>query len=207
MDVEFVSRTAPNEKATVLAEAPGVTRLVKVSCHKDPAWSLELLQRAAPTVERLSVGHPQEAHLLAVHAMPRLRRLHVMMGADADLDAPPVVLPALPPGHAGLQCLTVSRLPRATTQSLLLAHGRALEELQLWVGTAGSLAWPRSCGDLHSLLEQCGLRALRRLVLVRAHKFSHETAACGEQLAEVRRLLPSAEVLCDVCDSVEVDEV
>ena len=71
--------------------------------------------------ERLSVDNPSEAHLLAVHAMPRLRRLRVW--GDEVLLAQPPELPALPPGHAGLQWLRVYNLPRATTQSLLRAHG------------------------------------------------------------------------------------
>ncbi|XP_026284802.2 uncharacterized protein LOC113210849 [Frankliniella occidentalis] len=211
MDVEYVSYTGPSErqhdKAALLAAAPGVTRLVKVWCHMDPAWSLQLLQRAAPSLERLSVMSPREAHLRAAHAMPRLRRLDVY-GDDA-LRAQPPELPALPPGHAGLQWLRVHYLPRATTQSLLRAHGGTLEELVLVVGTAGDELWPRSCGDLHSLLQQSGLRALRRLVLVRSgsYGYSHEAAACREQRAEVRRVLPGAEVLCDTCDSVGQEEV
>ncbi|XP_052126164.1 uncharacterized protein LOC113215182 isoform X4 [Frankliniella occidentalis] len=209
MDVCAVSLTGPNErqqdKAALLAAAPGVTRLVSVRCDKDPAWSLQLLQRAAPTLERLRVICPREAHLRAVHAMPRLRRLHVV-GDDALLAQPPE-LPALPPGHAGLQWLWVHRLPRATAQSLLRAHGGTLEELVLYVGTAGSRRWPASCGDLHSLLQQSGLRALRRLVLRRDIVCSHERAACREQRAEVRRVLPGAEVLCSMCDGVEEEQV
>ncbi|XP_026291175.1 uncharacterized protein LOC113215725 [Frankliniella occidentalis] len=208
MDVEYVSQTDPNarqqDKAALLAEAPGVTLLVGVWCHWDPAWSLQLLQRAAPTVERLSVNSPREAHLRALHAMPRLRRLYV--DGDADLYAQPPELPALPPGHAGLQWLRVWGLPRATTQSLLRAHGGTLEELVLWVGTAGSAGWPWSCGDLHLLLQQSGLRALRRLVLGRLGCI-HGPAPCREQRAEVRRVLPGAEVLCDQCDRVELEDV
>ncbi|XP_026278689.1 uncharacterized protein LOC113206676 isoform X2 [Frankliniella occidentalis] len=209
--------TPPEATLAVLdsqpAEAPpprdaagvsGVTRLVSVRCDEDPAWSLQLLQRAAPTLERLSVYHPREAHLRAVHDMPRLRRLAVHCNnAAAQLPQ----LPALPPGHAGLQWLRVCLLPRATTQSLLRAHGGTLEELELGVGTAGSDEWPRSCGDLHSLLQQTGLRALRRLVLLRRRAYSHEPAACSQQRAEVRRVLPGAEVLCGRCDRVREEEV
>ncbi|XP_026287463.1 E3 ubiquitin-protein ligase TRIM32-like [Frankliniella occidentalis] len=208
IDVRSISGSGPGDnqqqKAALLLDAPGVTRLVEVYCYADPAWSLQLLQRAAPTLERLSVSCLREAHLRAVHAMPRLRRLFVD-GNDAALDARPPELPALPPGHAGLQWLRVCLLPRATTQSLLRAHGGTLEELELWVGTAGSDGWPYSCGDLHSLLQQSGLRALRRLVLRRG--YGHEAAACSEQRAEVRRVLPGAEVLCDTCDRVEDEEV
>ncbi|XP_052124729.1 uncharacterized protein LOC113206702 isoform X8 [Frankliniella occidentalis] len=208
MDVFSISqrrldRDPQQEKASVLRDAPGVTRLVNVYCNFHPAWSLQLLHRAAPTLERLRVDYPREAHLRAVHAMPRLRRLDVV--GDTDLLAQPPELPALPPGHAGLQWLRMEDLPRATTQSLLRAHGCTLEELELVVGTAGSRVWPKSCGDLHSLLQQSGLRALRRLVL-RRDWYRHEPAACREQRAEVRRVLPGAEVLCSTCDRVREEE-
>ncbi|XP_026292651.2 uncharacterized protein LOC113217027 [Frankliniella occidentalis] len=206
MDVDDVSGTGPTErqqdKAALLAEAPGVTRLARVWCDEDPAWSLQLLQRAAPTLERLGVGCALEAHLRAVLAMPRLRRLEVI--CDDGLVAQPPELPALPPGHAGLQWLRVLYLPRATLQSLLRAHGGTLEELELVVGTAGSDGWPHSCGDLHSLLQQSGLRALKTLVLWRESGCSHEPAACWEQQVDVFRVLPGVKVLCDDCHTIEV---
>ncbi|XP_052126886.1 uncharacterized protein LOC113208717 isoform X2 [Frankliniella occidentalis] len=195
---EICARDDSEEKAAALGNVIGVERLVGVYCHSDPAWSLQLLQRAAPTVEQLSVMYSREPHLRAVHAMPRLRRLFVW-GDDGALDAKPPELPPLPPGHGNLRWLTVW-LPRATLQSLLQAHGHSLEELALLVGTAGDEAWPSSCSDLHSLLGQCGLRALQRLVLWRVVAWLHDTAACCEQRTEVRRVLPAAEVLCSLCD-------
>ncbi|XP_052125442.1 uncharacterized protein LOC113210855 isoform X2 [Frankliniella occidentalis] len=196
-----VRKTRPTDRQQ--DKAPGVTRLVNVWCDKDPARSLRLLQRAAPTVERLRVRFPREDHLSVVHAMPRLRRLYVW-GVDAP-DAQPPELPALPAGRAGLQRLRVHYLPRATTQSLLRAHGGTLEELELQVGTAGSGRWPDCCGDLHSLLQQSGLRALRRLVLMR-YCCSHEAAACSEQRARARQVLHGSEVLCDECDTVILED-
>ncbi|XP_026279680.2 uncharacterized protein LOC113207363 [Frankliniella occidentalis] len=197
-------------KAAALRDAPGVRRLVGVRCDRDPAWSLQLLQRAAPSVEQLSVYGPREAHLRAVHAMPRLTRL-LLSCHDAALAAQPPELPALPTGHSRLQWLRVWDFPRAGAtllQSLLRAHGHSLEFLQLQVGTAGDKEWPESCGDLHSLLEPCGLRALRRLVLQRgARRFTHGPAPCGQQRAQVRRVLPGAEVLCIECDDVEWDDL
>ncbi|XP_026280789.2 uncharacterized protein LOC113208138 [Frankliniella occidentalis] len=60
LDVNDMSHYGRNEKqqekAAALRDAPGVTRLVNVWCHMDPAWSLRLLQRAAPTLERLTRG-------------------------------------------------------------------------------------------------------------------------------------------------------
>ncbi|XP_052133225.1 uncharacterized protein LOC113213980 [Frankliniella occidentalis] len=163
------------EKDAVLFDAPGVTRLVDVRCQRDPEWSLQLLQRAAPSLEELSVHHPSEAHLLAVHAMPRLRRLHVTSVPAPyrgnpnipDFAKPPTEEPR--PRHA-LQWLRVWGLPRVTLGTLLRAHRESLEELQLSVGTAEPLLevaavalvdkmssckaepqpwWPYNGGDLH----------------------------------------------------------
>ncbi|KAK3930045.1 Formin-like protein 7 [Frankliniella fusca] len=207
MNVYGLSRTYPGprqeEKAAALHEAQGVVLLVYVYCHEDPAWTLELLQRAAPTLERLEVFNPREPHLRAVHAMPRLRRLRVVCNDNA-LHAAPPELGALPPGHSGLRWLSVYLLPRATTESLLQAHGGTLEELELYVGTPGEEEWPDSCSDLRSLLGRCGLRALRRLVLWRGG--CHTDTGCREQLAAVRAALPGVQVLCCRCDREQVEQ-
>ncbi|KAK3920353.1 E3 ubiquitin-protein ligase TRIM32 [Frankliniella fusca] len=116
----------------------------------------------------------------------------------------PPELGALPPGHSGLRWLSVFRLPRATLQSLLQAHGGTLEELELAVGTPGERTWPESCSDLHSLLGRCGLRALRTLVLWRG---GCRHTDCGEQLAAVRAALPGVQqVLCEECDRVQEED-
>ncbi|XP_026288172.2 uncharacterized protein LOC113213351 [Frankliniella occidentalis] len=190
------------DKAAALREAPGVVRL-ELSCNRDPAWSLQLLQCAAPTVEQLRLDCPRDAHVRAVHTMPRLRTLDVH--DDGTLDRQPPELPALPAGHSGLQWLRVFGLSSGTVRSLLRAHGGTLEVLQLRVGTAGPKKWPESCSDLHALLEQCGLRALRRLVLWRVC-CHHEKTACTEQRRVVLRVLPRAEVLCSKCDGVVKEE-
>ncbi|XP_026293062.1 uncharacterized protein LOC113217390 [Frankliniella occidentalis] len=209
MSVEVISLYGPSarqqDKAALLAEALGLTRLVDLNCDHDPAWSLQLLQRVAPTLERLFVLNPLEVHLLRVHAMPRLTRLTVW-GGDDVVPTRPLELPALPPGHAGLRWLATHNLARSTTETLLRAHSRTLGVLHLGVGTPGSEGWPVNCGDLDSLLEQSGLRALSWLVL-RRYRCSHEPAACSMQRAEVRRVLPWAQVLCGRCDDVEEELV
>ncbi|KAK3907581.1 Roquin-1 [Frankliniella fusca] len=217
MCVYYLSRIVPGnrhsdvEKAAALQEAQGVVRLVHVWCHRDPIWSLELLQRAAPTVERLEVRLPFctlcEPQLRAVHAMPRLRRLLVECEyVGGALDPAPPELGALPPGHSGLRWLSALCLPRATTESLLQAHGATLEELELVMGTPGDGEWPYSCSDLHSQLGRCGLRALRILVLRRGSYCSHTDTACREQLAAVRAALPGVQALCGKCDRVPVED-
>ncbi|XP_052123255.1 uncharacterized protein LOC127749359 [Frankliniella occidentalis] len=187
-------------KMVALREATGVERLVSVQCHADPAWSLQLLQNAAATVERLSVASPHEAHLREVVAMPRLRRLAVSSHDDA-LFAHPPVLPALPPGHRGLPWLRVhEQLPFATLRSLLQAQRDTLEELQLVLA-------PVKVTNLQLLLQQCGLRALRRLVLWRVVAKLHDQRACGAELQKVRAAAPGTEVLCSKCDAVPWEDV
>ncbi|XP_026290056.2 uncharacterized protein LOC113214794 [Frankliniella occidentalis] len=203
-DVPLISRKGPDalqqeERAADVPDARGA-RLVAVAFNID----LQLLQLVAPTVEVLSLYSPRGAHLRAAHSLPRLRRLYVWCG-DRALDVQPPVLPALPPGHAGLQWLSVRGLPRATTQSLLRAHAHSLEELTLTVGTPGDKDWPWSCCDLHSLLKQCGLRALWRIVLRRGKK-THRKTPCNEQRDRLRRVLPRTEVLCSSCDGVEDED-
>lgn len=210
MDLEDVSMSRPGaklqQKAAALRDAVGVTRLVELYCTGDPAWCLALLESAAPTLEQLGVWDLDEAHLRVVHAMPRLRRLDIWSIVGL-LDAQPPVLPALSQGHTGLQWLRVKGLPRATTLSLLRAHSHSLEDLQLVVGTTFDGEWPQSgCSDLHSLLQQCGLRVLRRLVMWYANPdVTHEAAPCRQQRGRMRRVLPGAKVLCNVCDRLPGD--
>ncbi|KAK3913376.1 Spindle and kinetochore-associated protein 3 [Frankliniella fusca] len=204
------------EDAAALQRAVGAVGPIEVRCNDDPDDpSLELLQHAAPTLERLSVIHPRVPHLRAVHAMPRLRRLSLWCGrgplcADgvfgtevAEPEEPE--LGALPPEHAGLRWLCVLPLPRATLESLLRAHGGTLEDLELVVGANWNEPWPRGCDDLHLLLGRCGLRALRSLVLFR-WIYSHAAVACRMQLAAVRAALPGSQVLCRECDEAEMQE-
>jgi hypothetical protein len=124
-----------------------------------------MLRTAAPLLDQLQLVRSRPEHLLALSAMPRLRRLDVdgdPPGIPAELQLPP-----LPGEHAGLLWLRVSDLPRTTLVSLLRAHRHSLRKLSLHVGTPGSSKWPENCGDLHTLLGQCELRELRWLVLQR----------------------------------------
>ncbi|XP_052132205.1 uncharacterized protein LOC127751934 [Frankliniella occidentalis] len=202
LDVRGRDTTSPTAKEAVLRDAPGVARLFGVDCDEDPAWSLQLLLHAAPTLEHLSVNYPRAEHLHALQGMPLLRRLEVQC-PDSALDKdPPLFSQQCELGHRGLQWLNVWNLPRVTLQTLLRAHGRSLETLELYVGTAGEDDWPWSCGDLHVLLLRSDLRALKRLVLRRWH-CSHELADCNRQRSAARRVLAAAvEVLCELCDKV-----
>ena len=137
--------------------------------------------------------------------MPRLRRLHANGSID-DLAADPAVLPPRPAGwSAGLQWLRVCDLPRDATISLLQAYGPSLLELQLVVGTkedeGEGWGWPYCCGDLEVVLGQCGLRALRRLLLGRT-TCTHNSD-CTDQIQAVRAVLPvGVTVQCSVNHNV-----
>ncbi|XP_034239406.1 uncharacterized protein LOC117644241 [Thrips palmi] len=205
LDLNNVSHAVPDrrqaEKAATLARVwvHGVRRMFWVSCNADPAWVLDVLRRAAPTLEELHIKNPREQHLLAVHAMRGLRRV-ALRCHDGALDAQPPALPALPRG--GLKWLRVVGLPRATLVSLLQAHSASLDVLWLHVGTPGGGRWPVGCDDLDALLGQCGLR-VSRVVLWRGHFASHFESDCPAQVSAVRRVLPAATVQCEKCDEVK----
>ncbi|XP_026275509.2 uncharacterized protein LOC113204522 [Frankliniella occidentalis] len=190
-----------------LEEEEAVVRRLQVRCNTDHTASLTLLQAAAPAVEELMVCNPRSAHLLAVCAMPRLKRLE-LRSIDGALDTLPPLLPVdVPAEYCGLQWLRVSGLPRITLQSLLQAHGRTLEVLRLRVGTQGDEGWPINCNDLHDLLQQCDLRVMRRLVLVRGLPYCHWRGDCFEQRGLVRRALQgNPEVMCSECDGLEAED-
>ncbi|XP_026271599.2 uncharacterized protein LOC113201857 [Frankliniella occidentalis] len=180
-------------KEATMRDVSNAKRLCGLVCNADLAWSLRLLQRAAPSLTELSVRNPAEAHLRAVHAMPRLRRLELSC-VDGALDALPLVLPELPPGHSGLQWLKVEGLRRATLQSLLLAHGRTLEELLLIL--------PWTSMRLDSLLRPCGLRALKSFKLRRDGVCYQGQCTCHGLRLDVLRVLPAwvqVEVSCLKC--------
>ncbi|XP_052121835.1 uncharacterized protein LOC113206912 [Frankliniella occidentalis] len=201
----------PVEKATALREAQGIFRISGLKCDDDPAWSLKLLQVAAPTLQELQVCVRFQAHLQVIHSMPLLKRMFMMsdMSREPALASPQFSLPPLPPGHGGgLQWLTVMTPSSWVLRAMLLANAGSLEVLQLTVGTPGKLPWPLSCSDLPAVLGGCGLRVLKTVVLGRDMQglISHAPAACKKQCNAVRRALPvTVEVFCDLCDGVEYD--
>ncbi|KAJ1531434.1 hypothetical protein ONE63_000114 [Megalurothrips usitatus] len=173
-----------------------------MDCHMDPEWTLQLLydlSMSADEVQQAQVWRPSWDHLSVLHTMPHLRRLFLYHCYDVDAGA---ALPALPEGRAGLHTLRVDELPRRPLASLLRAHGSSLHTLILFVGTGGAGGWPHSCDDLHDLLGECRLTALRALLLCR-WGCAHDGQGCAAQRGAVRRLLPAVEsVQCEVCDGV-----
>lgn len=201
---QFCFGTHQAERASALQRAQVVERLVNVRCQRDPAWTLELLQRSALTVEQLELVDPGRGHLSAASNMLQLCRLFVQCQATL-LPAADFEVPTSP--HSHLRWLRVYGLCRATTQSLLRAHADALEEVELRVGTPTTKhqGWPWSCSDLHYMLRDCNLQALRRLVLKRLN-CTHTPAACNKQCSVVEMELPKAKVLCSMCDDVEEED-
>ncbi|XP_052133618.1 uncharacterized protein LOC113215235 [Frankliniella occidentalis] len=189
----------------------GVGRLNNVRCggdgmnSLDSSWALALLLSAAPTLEMLQVEGLQDVHLLAIHDMPRLRRLEARY---LDADAAPLELPALPPGRRGLQWLSMKDFPPGTALSLVRAHSGTLQALELETGPE---AWPPldqlpyPCGELDKLRRGGGLPALRRLVLLRRE--GHRSGAfCEAQCHAVERALGGPTVMCAdaECDNVQI---
>ena len=171
-----------------------VRRMTNVHCRIDPDWALDVLRSAAPTLEELEMWHASEAHVAAVHGMPRLQRLEL----NALRGQRPVELPALP-WPSCLKWLRVQYLPRATTVSLLRAHATSLDVLWLQVYSEPRGKWPYGCADLDALLGQCGLR-LTRLVLWRF--LEPHGSSCRAQREAARRVLPGCTVQCDNCNRV-----
>ncbi|XP_034233518.1 uncharacterized protein LOC117640742 isoform X2 [Thrips palmi] len=196
-----VRSSAPDERRDAQAETlcrvrqHGVRRMTGVYCAYDRAWSLDLLRSAAATLEELKACDLLEDHMVVVHCMPRLRRLHLQGYSSAQ----PPLLPALPQ-PSSVQWLLVCCFPRAITQSLLQAHAASLDVVLLAVSASPGLLWSDGCSDLDAVLGPCGLR-LSRLVLLRDHDTDRD-AFCRDQVAAARRVLPGCTVQCRQCDGV-----
>lgn len=186
-------------------------RIIRCYCYFDPAWTLDLLRAAAPTLQEMSVAlaPSSKEHLRVVHALPKLTRLRVSVHGPKralDTDLPP--LHTLPQNR--LRWLSASDLPRKTLVSLVRAHSATLEVLQLHVGTAGESGWPLACKDLDVLLRrECGLgnrRDVRYLrVVLRRPGLNHSKKGCSMQLTAVRTALCGATVLCSECTGLPED--
>lgn len=168
-----------------------------MSCQKDPAWCLAILQAASPNLEELHLVSPPAEHFAAVQGMPRLQRLHLTWSGDHA--ATPDRVP--PRASSGLKSLRVKGLPRAITQSLLQSHAVSLQDLELEVGAVRGEEWPFEAGDLAAFLRPCGLR-LARLVLVRPSA-ECDAAVCRGQVRGARGMLRHCSVKCDRCDGAQ----
>lgn len=208
LDVFEVSRTKRGsccEAKASLSDAvqhQGVRRLKGLHCGRDAAWSLGLLERAAPHLEELEAWQLLARHVPLLHAMPCLRRLDVTGSDGLCCTKKPPVLPALPSSHTGLEWLCVQDLPRETTLSLLRAHGATLRTLSLFVGTGrGHSAWPETCKNLADFLRCCQLKVLDRLILVRPPDYSHTERTCTQQVEDAEGVLGNnVQISCSICN-------
>ncbi|XP_052131852.1 uncharacterized protein LOC113218075 [Frankliniella occidentalis] len=189
----------------------GVRRLLNVPMND---LYQEVLEVAAPTVEQLSLLQPTDRALCAAFVMPRLRRLRVDGFVDESLRESLHTIESnlelnLKQGH--VQWLELVAFPPTLLKVVLKAQRLSLEVLQL---TAPDYYSRLDCDELLSVLEDCELRSLRRLVLVKMlddvspfydnHvKFDRE--GCVSKREALLEALPEeAEVVCALCDGESV---
>ncbi|XP_034236123.1 uncharacterized protein LOC117642253 isoform X2 [Thrips palmi] len=164
-----------------------------------PALPLQLVD--------LKVVNVSKQHLLSVQRMPNLRKL-TLNWHKRPLD---VTFPPLPEGHRGLQWLWVALHPVSTVLSLAKAHAATLQELRILCASEGDSKWHFK--DLAEGLRQCGLVALRRVVLLRGvapgfpdDKLPHTKDSCTTQKNAiwdelvVASTMQTVKVLCSECD-------
>ncbi|XP_034246893.1 uncharacterized protein LOC117648495 [Thrips palmi] len=162
-------------------------------------------------LQELEVRNVEVEHLQSVQRMPRLRKLTLRWYRHGAVD---VAFPPLPAGHCGLQWLDVRLQPVSTALSLAEAHAATLQELRILCASEGDDPWHFE--DLAEGLRQCGLVALRRVVLVRRpapdypdKKLPHASESCQKQKQSVwDKLVPTdsekpvriVKVMCEDCD-------
>ncbi|XP_052121335.1 uncharacterized protein LOC113206347 isoform X2 [Frankliniella occidentalis] len=201
----------------------GVQRLLNVT--KEVAPHLPI---AEPTVQQLSLSPPTSLTALrAALAMSRLKRLRVGGGINSSMSFHEEVSAAgaslsqgLTDAPARLQWLELIGIPCDLLPLLLPAHRLTLQVLQLEPGH--KTVYPSSgpfrarlmkqhvtCNQLLSLLAQCDLRALQKLVLVDALPIDHSSSeTCARQRGLLRAALPAgARVLCWKCNGDRCREV
>ncbi|XP_034245990.1 uncharacterized protein LOC117648012 isoform X11 [Thrips palmi] len=160
-------------------------------------------------LQELRVVNASAPHFECVQRMSSLRKLYLARIPPLDVAFPP-----LPAGHCGLQWLDVRLRPASTVLSLAKAHAATLQELRILCASEGDTAWHFK--DLAEGLRQCGLVALRRVVLVRGRasgypdkKLPHKTQSCKRQKKSIWDKLLATEsgepvrvvkVMCEECD-------
>ncbi|XP_034245707.1 uncharacterized protein LOC117647844 [Thrips palmi] len=205
--VEWLSlEDAVREHLDVIRDMPALRCLyvhLTTSVKNAPDMPLQL--------QELKVFNFSVEHLQSVQRMPRLRKLVLNWHPRGALD---VAFPPLPAGHCGLQWLSVYLQPASTVLSLAKAHAATLQELRILCASEGDGPWHFK--DLAEGLRQCGLVALRRVVLMRgpaprypAEKLPHAAESCKRQKKSIwDKLLATdsekpvrvVKVMCQECD-------
>ncbi|XP_034248444.1 uncharacterized protein LOC117649646 isoform X2 [Thrips palmi] len=197
--------------------------LAGLPCQQFITWSLKVLEQVAPLLEGLQLVAPELRHLGVVQAMPNLRALSItdttrealqMASQMAGLrslelhcqaSAPLSVATPVPASAAGLQWLRLGVYPLAAALALLRAHAGTLEELQLVAASAD----PYGCPDLAGELRGCGLRRLKKVVLLRETAYGafcrHDTQTCVMQTVQLSNVFleggVDVAILCSECNA------
>ncbi|XP_034246013.1 uncharacterized protein LOC117648014 isoform X2 [Thrips palmi] len=194
---------AVREHLDVIRDMPAL-RCLHVHLTKSVENAPELPLR----LQELKVVNVSAEHLQSVQRMPRLRKLVLDWYTYGPLD---VAFPPLPAGHCGLQWLQICLRPASTVLSLAKAHAATLQELWILCASEGKDLWHFK--DLAEGLRQCGLVALRRVVLLRgpapdypAENLPHAAESCKLQKKSIwNKLLATksekpVRVMCEECD-------
>ncbi|XP_034245635.1 uncharacterized protein LOC117647803 isoform X2 [Thrips palmi] len=174
----LITGNAVREHLEVIRDMPALRCLyvhLRNSVENAPDLPLQL--------QELEVRNVSVEHLQSVQRMPRLRKLVLNWYEHGALD---VAFPPLPAGHCGLQWLSVYLRPASTVLSLAKAHAATLQELRILCASEGDGLLHFK--DLAEGLRQCGLVALRRVVLMRGpapryrdQKLPHAAESCQRQ--------------------------
>ncbi|KAK3913177.1 E3 ubiquitin-protein ligase RNF183 [Frankliniella fusca] len=185
-----------NAEPAVMAEVEKMTALKRLSVRCSETM-VEDYPGLPLQLEELSLVTTSKDQMLCVQRMPKLRSLAVLGRLPSDMDFPPS-----PHGSLlwlGVGCSTACRDPML---QLIRSYGSSLQELHIFCCSSREEYEPLYFADLGQDLASCGLRALRRLVLVRGltNEHSKDVASCVLQRRTMRGFLPSVvDVICDTC--------
>ncbi|XP_034236910.1 uncharacterized protein LOC117642634 [Thrips palmi] len=209
----FLQRVAPHvewlcmeralrEHLEVVRGMPSLRYLyVHLNCWDGTAFAGLPLQ-----LEELDVRNVPVDMLESVQRMPNLRKLTLynFHGERVEFS-----FPAVPALHRGLRWLTVGLWSLPSLLSLAKAHAATLLELRVLCSTHDDGRTPLYFRDLAEGLQQCGLVALRRVVLLRGtgtarhhveKEICHAENTCTQQQQQFRdKLLVT--VYCQKCDT------
>ncbi|XP_034240397.1 uncharacterized protein LOC117644856 isoform X2 [Thrips palmi] len=235
-----MASVSSSKEAGEVVRKQSFEQAVGLQCTASPTVSLTVLQlcaaRTAPVYSGYSTNDrglrglhlvsPQQQHLEAALAMPRLQALSITNVTSPQLqqvmqlaslqrlevhcpfDAPltmfaPLATPARPGSLRWLRC---GVHPLVAALDLVRAHADSLEELQLVAASTE----PYGCPDLARQLRSCGLKKLKRLALLRHDAYDgacrHDKESCSAQMKHLCEVFaesnPRPVMLCGACDRV-----
>ncbi|XP_052131660.1 uncharacterized protein LOC127751717 [Frankliniella occidentalis] len=149
-------------------------------------------------LEELKITFPKENQMRCLERMSRLRSLEVN-----DYKGPNLTF--APSQHTALRWLSVALNARRkdTMMSLIRAYASSVQHLCIYCSVSDSRKQSFYYPDLGEDLAACGLRALRRLFLVRPaiDPCTEQVAGCLLQCQTIGRSLPAhVQVVCRKCN-------